>query len=65
MEESKAQKFDRLAKSRKERLIREIRLISNLSNTKNYVYSENDVEELFSEVEKELFLARAKFRENL
>ena len=65
MGESKREKFDRLAESRKLRLVREIRLISNLSNTKNYEYDRESVNELFQEFEKALDEARERFERNL
>ena len=44
--ESKHERFRRLAQSRGDRLIREVALLANLANTKNYSYSADDVEAL-------------------
>lgn len=60
--ESKNERFRRLATTRGDRLIREIVLLGNLSNTKNYSYSEEEVEQLFAPIEEELRSARAKFQ---
>lgn len=52
--ESKQERFKRLASSRGDRLKREIRLIGNLSNTKNYEFHADDVEELFTPIDAAL-----------
>ena len=59
--ESRNDRFRRLAAARGDRLIREIVLLGNLSNRKNYEYSEGDVEALFGPIEAELEETRAKF----
>lgn len=59
--ESRNQRFRRLAASRGDRLIREITLLGNLANRKNYDYSPAEVEALFSPIEAELREVRALF----
>ena len=59
--ETKNERFKRLASSRGERLIREIALLGNLSNQKNYRYSPEEVEQLFEPIERELRAIRAMF----
>lgn len=59
--ETKRDKFVRLAEARTNKAIDMIRLISNLSNKNNYEYSEEDVQKIFSTIEKELKNAKAKF----
>lgn len=59
--ESKHERFRRLAQSRGDRLIREVALLANLANTKNYSYSADDVEALFRPIEAELAECRARF----
>lgn len=61
MVESKRDRFQRLAKSRGDRLIREINLLGNLANTKNYEYDDEDVKALFEPIEAELKEMRARF----
>lgn len=61
MNETKNERFRRLAKSRGDRLLREIRLLGNLSNRKNYEFSEHDVEALLDPIEQELRATRALF----
>ncbi len=59
--ESRNERFRRLATSRGDRLIREISLLGNLANRKNYEYSEDEVEALFGPIEAELREIRALF----
>jgi hypothetical protein len=61
-EESKNERFRRLAESRGNRLIREIMLLGNLANRKNYSYSDEEVEQLFAPIQRELDEVRSIFR---
>lgn len=60
-DESRNERFRRLARARGDRLIREIGLLGNLANRKNYDYSPEEVEQLFSPIEVELREVRALF----
>jgi hypothetical protein len=60
-DESRNQRFRRLATTRGDRLIREISLLGNLANRKNYEYSPDEVEQLFRPIETELSEVRALF----
>lgn len=62
MSEGKHEKFKRLAISRGERVLKELRLLSNLSNTGNYEYTDEDVRTLFTAIESELRDCKAQFR---
>ena len=46
MEETKRDKFVRLAESRVNNALKQIELIGNLSNTRAYEYTKNDVEDI-------------------
>jgi len=59
--ETKNERFRRLAESRGNRLIREIALLGNLANRKNYSYSEEEVARLFEPILRELEEVRALF----
>lgn len=59
--ETKNERFRRLAESRGNRLIREITLLGNLANRKNYSYSEEEIEKLFTPIQHELDEVRALF----
>lgn len=61
MSESRNDRFRRLAATRGDRLIREIALLGNLSNRKNYDYTFEEVEALFGPIEAELREVRAMF----
>lgn len=62
MAESKHDKFKRLAISRGERVLKELRLLSNLSNSGNYEYTDEDVKALFSAIESEVKACKARFQ---
>lgn len=64
MLEDKGQRFRRLAAARGDRLIREIALLGNLANTRNYAYTGQDVDALFGPIETELRECRARFDPN-
>ena len=61
MVETKSERFRRLAESRGNRLIREIQILGNLSNRKNYEYTPEEVSALFGPIEDELARARDLF----
>lgn len=64
MSESKHNKFKRLAKLRGERALNDLRLVANLSNKKNYEYTDDDVKALFNALEEELRVAKLGFIKN-
>jgi hypothetical protein len=57
----KQQKFIDIAEKRVNRLLREIRLVGNLSNRNNYVYEQDDVAKIFGAIEAELRTTKKKF----
>lgn len=59
--ESRNERFRRLASSRGDRLIREINLLGNLANRKNYQYTADEVAQLFDPIERELRAVQALF----
>lgn len=65
MQEDKQAKFRRLAKQRGERILKDLRLLGNLSNTNNYSYTEADVRKLFTALEEELKYSRSRFNKNI
>jgi len=62
--ESKREVFERLAAKRTNAVIRRIRILSNCSNPYAYEYTDDDVRKIFSAIEQELRLAKAKFHSN-
>ncbi|MBX9120896.1 MULTISPECIES: hypothetical protein [Enterococcus] len=63
--ENKSEKFIRLAEKRANDIINKLRLIGNLSNRRNYDYSEKEVKELFSAIEKEIATTKNLFYSEL
>ena len=61
MEETKREKFVRIAESRTNKIINMIDLLGNCSNKSAYEYSEEDVNKIFGRLEKELKLAKQRF----
>lgn len=61
MNESKNEKFVRIAEARTNKIIDMIRLLGNCSNTSTYDYSKEDVKKIFGAIESELKIAKAKF----
>ena len=59
--ETKNEKFVRLANMRADNIVEQIRIITNLSNTSNYEYSEEQIVVLFKRLEHELKQAKRTF----
>ena len=62
--ESKRDKFVRLAEARTNKIIDMIRLLGNCSNSRVYEYNKDDVKKIFSSIEDELKIAKSKFEIN-
>lgn len=62
--ESKNERFKRLAKLRGERLLKDITLLGNLSNRNNYQYSDSEISRLFYIIETELRAQKSRFHSN-
>ena len=59
--DKKREKFVSLAEKRVVRALRDIRIISNLSNRHNYQYSTADVKAIVSALEREIQRLKNKF----
>ena len=57
----KRQKFVDLAEKRVSRVIKDIRLVGNLSNRSNYVFRDDEVRKIFAAIENETRAARKRF----
>lgn len=53
-DESKEDKFKRIASARTSRILENLRLLGNCANTSSYAYRNEDVDKIFSAIEKEL-----------
>jgi hypothetical protein len=62
---TKSEKFRALAESRVTKALKSIELIGNLSDTKNYEYSEAEVKKIFSFLENTLDSSKRRFIEKL
>lgn len=60
--DNKHEKFERLAQKRVSEVMNRIRLIGNLSDKRNYSYSESHVKEMFDALEGELRAAKQRYK---
>jgi len=60
-QETKEAAYRRLAQKRTNRILRDLQLLGNLSNRNNYSYNKEDVEEIFSAIDKTLKLTKDRF----
>ncbi len=61
-EQEKTERFKRVAENRTNKIIDQIRLLGNCANKSNYEYSEEDVRKIFSAIESELKITKAKYQ---
>lgn len=61
IQETKRDKFVRLAETRTNKIIDMLHLLGNCSNTSAYDYTQQDVEKIFGAIENELKEAKKKF----
>lgn len=61
--ETKEQKFKRIASSRTNKVLNDLRLLGNCSNRNVYSYSNEDVNKIFSALRKEIAGIKAMFDE--
>lgn len=62
IEESKSQKFKRVAGNRTNKILDLIRILGNCSNTSIYEYTQEDVNKIFTAIETELKAAKQKYQ---
>ena len=60
-QETKRDKFVRLAEARTNKIIDMIQLLGNCSNTRTYDYTQQDVDKIFTAIETELREAKKKY----
>lgn len=61
-EKSKHETFKRLAEKRTNAILERIRVLGNLANRSAYDYTDQDLRKIFSAIDQELRIARAKFQ---
>lgn len=64
-DETRHEKFRRLAESRVNRVLNDIRLIGNLSNRNNYDYTSEEIEKIFRTLDSELKQIKGRFLESV
>jgi len=64
MNESRKDRFDRLAEKRTNSVLNNLRLLGNLSNKSNYDYSEAEIRKIFSAIDNRLREVKLKFTSN-
>jgi hypothetical protein len=62
-EKEKHENFIRIAEKRTNDVLDKIRLLGNCSNKRSYSYKEEEVNKIFSEIDKQLKVTKAKFTE--
>jgi len=59
--ESRHERFKRIAAKRTNEILEKIRILGNCSNKSSYEYTEEEVNKIFSEIDKQLKFTKAKF----
>jgi len=59
--ETRHERFKRVASKRTNEILEKIRILGNCSNKSSYEYKEEEVNKIFSEIDKHLKLTKAKF----
>ena len=60
-QESRNDRFKRVAAKRTNDILEKIRILGNCSNKSSYDYTEEEVNKIFSEIDKKLKLTKGKF----
>ncbi len=60
-QETKRERFVRLAEARTNKIINMIQLLSNCSNSNVYEYTQQDIDKIFNAIETEVREAKKKF----
>jgi bifunctional pyridoxal-dependent enzyme with beta-cystathionase and maltose regulon repressor activities len=60
-EESRHERFKRIATKRTNDILEKIRILGNCANKSSYEYTEDEVNKIFTEIERNLKFTKAKF----
>jgi len=60
-EEIRKERFRRVATRRTNNILEQIRILGNCSNKSSYSYKDEDIQKIFSAIEKELRFVKKKF----
>ena len=61
MESEKRKRFKRLAAQRTDKVLQKLHVLGNCSNRSSYEYSEEDINKIFSEIDKAVKNAKSRF----
>lgn len=59
--ETRKEKFVRLATYRTNLILEKLRILGNLSNKTNYDYTDEDINKIFTAIDSQLRIAKARF----
>lgn len=62
MDETRRQRFKRLATRRVNKVLNQLRILGNLANKSYYDYNENDINKMFRVIDAQLKAAKGKFQ---
>jgi hypothetical protein len=62
--DSKSAKFEKLAERRVSQVLKQLRLVGNLANKHNYVYTEEHVKQILDVLDAEMRQLKTKFRQD-
>ena len=62
MDETRNERFKRLAAKRTNEILDKIRILGNCANKSSYDYSNEEINKIFSEIDKQLKITKAKFK---
>jgi len=60
-QETRNERFKRIAAKRTNDIIEKMRILGNCSNKSSYEYADEEINKIFSEIEKQVKLIKAKF----
>jgi len=60
-QESRNERFKRVAAKRTNDILEKIRILGNCSNKSSYEYTDEEVNKIFSEIDRQLKLTKGKF----
>ena len=63
--ETKKERFERISLSRRDKVLDAVRLLENCSNKSNYEYTQEEIDEIFSDIEDAVAEAKARFKGNI
>lgn len=64
MEETRRQRFKRLANRRVNKVLNQLRVLGNLANKSYYDYNKNDISKMFRVIDAQLKAVKGKFHIN-